>query len=60
MTFLPITNYDQLDAAAKAASDSHVERYGGPIGNLDATLLGHLPFIGPTRTRFLDADLVSA
>ena len=43
MTFLPITNYDQLDAAAKAASDSHVERYGGPIGNLDATLLGHLP-----------------
>ena len=43
MTFLPITNYDQLDAAAKAASDRHVERYGGSIGNLDATLLGHLP-----------------
>jgi len=43
MTFLPITNYDQLDAAATAASDRHVELYGGPIGNLDATLLGHLP-----------------
>ena len=43
MTFLPITNHDELDDAAKAASDGHVERYGGPISNLDATLLGHLP-----------------
>ena len=43
MTFLPITSYDQLDEAAKAASDRHVEQHGGPIGTLDATLLGHLP-----------------
>lgn len=43
MTFLPITNHDELDDAAKAASDSHVERFGGEISNLDATLLGHLP-----------------
>lgn len=43
MTFLPITSYDQLDEAAKAASDRHVEQYGGPISTLDATLLGHLP-----------------
>jgi len=41
MTFLPITAYDELDDAAKAASDQHVERYGGPVTNLDATLLGH-------------------
>lgn len=43
MTFLPITSYDQLDEAAKTASDRHVEQYGGPISTLDATLLGHLP-----------------
>ena len=43
MTFLPITNYDELDEAAKAASDQHVTRFGGSITNLDATLLGHLP-----------------
>lgn len=43
MTFLPITSYDQLDEAAKAASDRHVEQHGGPISTLDATLLGHLP-----------------
>lgn len=43
MTFLPITSHDELDDAAKAASDRHVAMWGGPISNLDATLLGHLP-----------------
>jgi hypothetical protein len=43
MTFLPITKHEELDEAAQTASAAHVERYGDPIGNLDATLLGHLP-----------------
>ena len=42
MTFLPITSYDELDDAAKAASDQHVAQHGS-ISNLDATLLGHVP-----------------
>jgi hypothetical protein len=42
MTFLPITRYDELDDAAKAASDRHVAQQGS-VNNLDATLLGHLP-----------------
>ena len=41
MTFLPITTHDELDDAARAASDQHVQQYGGPVTNLDATLLGH-------------------
>jgi hypothetical protein len=43
MTFLPMPRHDELDEAAQSASDQHVERFGGPITNLDATLLGHLP-----------------
>lgn len=43
MSFLPLTSYDDLDDAAKAASDRHVELTGGPLNNLDATLLAHLP-----------------
>lgn len=42
MSFLPITSHDELDDAGKSASDRHVEQYG-PISNLDATLLGHVP-----------------
>ena len=42
MTFLPMTTYDELDDAGKAASDRHVEQ-NGSVGNLDATLLGHVP-----------------
>lgn len=43
MTFLPITSHDELDDAAKAASDQYVEATGGPITNTGATLLAHLP-----------------
>jgi hypothetical protein len=43
MTFLPITSYDELDDAAKAASDHHVEANGSRITNTSATLLAHLP-----------------
>jgi hypothetical protein len=43
MSFLPITTRDELDEAAKAASDRHAELYGATPNNLDATLLGHLP-----------------
>lgn len=43
MTFLPMPRHDELDEAAQSASDQHVERVGGPVTNLDATLLGHLP-----------------
>ena len=43
MTFLPITSYDQLDEAAKAASDHQVAAHGGRITNMKATLLGHVP-----------------
>ena len=43
MTFLPITEYDELDDAGKAASDHQVEAHGGRITNMKATLLSHVP-----------------
>ena len=43
MTFLPLTRYDELDDAAKAASDQQLEAHGGRITNMKATLLGHVP-----------------
>lgn len=43
MTFLPITSYDGLGPAAKAASDHQVETHGGRITNMKATLLSHVP-----------------
>ena len=43
MTFLPITRYEDLSDAAKAASDYQVETHGGRITNMKATLLGHVP-----------------
>ena len=43
MTFLPITTFDQLDDAAKAASVAQVEEHGGRITNMKATLLSHVP-----------------
>ncbi len=58
MTFLPITTHDQLDDAAKAASDEHVARYGGPVNNLDATLLGHLPSFSAYTQWFALRDAV--
>lgn len=42
-TFLPITSYDELGADGRAASDHHVEQYGGRITNMKATLLSHVP-----------------
>jgi len=58
MTFLPITTRDELDEAAKAASDRHVERFGGPVNNLDATLLGHLPSFTAYTEWFVLRDAV--
>lgn len=58
MTFLPITTHDELDEAAKAASDQHVQRYGGPVNNLDATLLGHLPSFTAYTEWFVLRDAV--
>ena len=43
MTFLPITQYDELGEQAKAASDAQVASHGGRITNMKATLLGHVP-----------------
>ena len=43
MTFLPITTYDELAPDGKAASDRQIERHGGRITNMKATLLGHVP-----------------
>lgn len=43
MTFLPITSHDALSPEARAVSDDHVARYGGPITTLQATLLGNVP-----------------
>ena len=58
MTFLPITTHDELDEAAKAASDQHVQRHGGPVNNLDATLLGHLPSFTAYTEWFVLRDAV--
>jgi hypothetical protein len=58
MTFLPITTHDELDDAARAASDQHVQQYGGPIANLDATLLGHLPSFAAYTQWFVLRDEV--
>lgn len=43
MTFLPISSYESLDADGKAASDRQIERHGGRITNMKATLLSHVP-----------------
>lgn len=43
MSFLPITNYDDLKPEARAASDRQVELHGGGMTNMKATLLGNLP-----------------
>ena len=43
MTFLPMTRYEDLSDAAKAASDHQIETHGGRITNMKATLLGHVP-----------------
>jgi hypothetical protein len=43
MTFLPITDYDTLGPAGKAASDRQIELHGGTITNMKATLLSHVP-----------------
>lgn len=43
MTFLPITQYDDLGPEGKAASDRQVELHGGRITNMKATLLSHVP-----------------
>ena len=43
MTFLPITNYDDLGPDGKAASDAQVAQHGGRITNMKATLLSHVP-----------------
>jgi hypothetical protein len=56
MSFLPMPRHDDLDDEAKAASDRHVEQYGGPITNLDATLLGHLPSFEAYREWFTLRD----
>lgn len=58
MTFLPLTNYDELDDAAKAASDQHVAAQGSPLNNLDATLLGHLPSFSAYTQWFTLRDAV--
>ncbi|MFM9876233.1 MAG: carboxymuconolactone decarboxylase family protein [Rhodoglobus sp.] len=43
MTFLPTTTYESLDETARAASDRQLERHGGHITNMKATLLSHVP-----------------
>lgn len=43
MTFLPMLPYDELDDAAKAAVDQQIEKHGGALTPMKATLLGHLP-----------------
>ena len=43
MTFLPMTTPGGLDPEARAASDRQVERHGGHITNMKATLLSHVP-----------------
>lgn len=43
MTFLPITTYEELGPEGRAASDRQLERYGGRITNMKATLLSHVP-----------------
>jgi hypothetical protein len=58
MTFLPLTSYDDLDDAARAASDRHAELTGGPANNLDATLLADLPSFTAYTQRFTLRDEV--
>ncbi|CAN5205973.1 hypothetical protein BH09ACT3_BH09ACT3_10470 [soil metagenome] len=43
MSFLPITDYDDLRPEAKAASDRQRELRGGPVTTLTATLLANVP-----------------
>jgi hypothetical protein len=43
MTFLPIPKYEDLDAAAKAASDLQLATHGEGLTTLNATLLGNVP-----------------
>ena len=43
MTFLPITTYENLAPAARAAIDHQLETHGGRLTTTKATLLGHLP-----------------
>ena len=43
MTFLPITTYENLAPAARAAIDHQLETHGGRLTTTKATLLAHLP-----------------
>lgn len=43
MSFLPVSTYDELTAAARAASDQHLAERGVAITATDAALLGHVP-----------------
>jgi hypothetical protein len=59
MTFLPMTTYDDLSPAGKAASDRQLELYGGRITNVKATLLSHIPsFTAYMQWYVLRDDLV--
>ncbi|MCU1439831.1 MAG: hypothetical protein JWP85_828 [Rhodoglobus sp.] len=59
MTFLPMTTYDDLSPAGKAASDRQLELYGGRITTMKATLLSHVPsFTAYMQWYVLRDDLV--
>ena len=43
MTFLPMTQPDDLGPEGRAALASHLEVHGGALTNMKATLLSHVP-----------------
>ena len=43
MTFLPMTQPDDLGPEGRAALERHLEVHGGALTNMKATLLSHVP-----------------